>query len=338
MAEQTIKLGDIIGLEIPANKKWTCLAKTKQQRRCQHVVATSKCDKARAILQHKMTFQESEHDLIGFHIKQLVNLLFHNGIQHPNIKGQMKEQETKWLDLWRAELKHRAESNGSAADVDEPEQFPSEGAMTQYHEPDAIAQLPANVGYPTLPLETSQVPTDTSFHTTAIASYLNRTVTLDITEDVSDQRAEVATASQPSVVGYDGPLAPNQTSSHESLGLTVFFSPNQLEMINIILHFGLQLCAFFQIQYGTFISRDGAGNKRTESRLRFKLIFGMDLTLSEILTSPWAIFPLFVALGQFMYVLIGPWSSFMLFLFVALVGSCWTGTQDKAVVRRTERV
>ncbi|KAJ5557023.1 hypothetical protein N7494_000938 [Penicillium frequentans] len=336
MAEQTIKLGEVIGLEIPANETWTCLAKTQQQCRCQHVVATSRRDEAIRILQHKMTFRESEHDLIESYMKQLVTLLFNTN--HPDIEHQKSEQETKWLDLWRTELKNRMERHENAIEHDEPEKFPSEGAITQEHEPHAIAQIPAIVPYPTLPLETSQMPTDASVHTTAISSYLNRTVTLDITEDVSDQTAEVATASQPSIVGYDAPLAPNQTSSHDNLGLSVFFSPNQLEMINIILHFGLQLCALFQIQYGTLVSRDVAGNKRTESFLRFKLIFGVDFTVSEILTSPWAIFPLFAVLGQLMYILIGPWSSLMLFLFVALVGSCWTGTQDKAVVRRTERV
>ncbi|KAJ5889627.1 hypothetical protein N7504_010437 [Penicillium tannophilum] len=330
MAEQTIKLGEIIGLEIPANETWTCLAKTKQQGRCQHVVATSRRDEAITILQHKMTFRESEHDLIESYMKQLVNLLFN--ANHPDIEHQKSEQETKWLDLWRTELENRVESHESAIELGEPESFTSEGAIAQDHEPHAIAQIPAIVPYPTLPLENLQVPTDAPVHTTAIASYLNRTATLDITENVSDRMAEVATASQPSVVGYDAPLASNQTSSHKNLELSVFFSPNQLEMINIILRFGLQLCAFFQIQYGTFISRDGAGNKRTESFLRFKLIFGVEFTLSEILTSPWAMFPLLVALGQLMYILIGPWSSLMLFMFVALVGSCWTGTQDKAVV------
>ncbi|KAJ6002980.1 hypothetical protein N7451_005527 [Penicillium sp. IBT 35674x] len=335
MAEQTIKLGEIIGLEIPADEKWTCLAKTPQQRRCQHVVATSRRDEARTILQYKMTFRESEHDLIGFHIKQLVKLLFNTN--HPDIELQMSEQETKWLDLWRAELEDRVESHESDIEHDAPERFPSE-LVVQEHEPNGIAHIPAIVPYPTLPLETSSEFTDAPVRTTAIASYINRTVTLDITEDVSEQTAKIATASQPGVVGHDAPLAPNHTSSHENLELGVFFSPNQLEMINIILHFGLQLCAFFQVHFGTLITRDGAGNKRAESFLRFKLIFGVKFTLSDIFRTPWVMFPLVIALHQLMYILIGPWSSLMLLLFVALVGSCWTGTQDKAVVRRTERV
>ncbi|KAJ6088515.1 hypothetical protein N7486_009776 [Penicillium sp. IBT 16267x] len=282
MAEQAVKLGDIIGLEILVDERWTCLAKPKTQARC-----------------------------------------------------QKSEQERKWLDLWRARLeephvRQRRRSYDSAIALDEPEELPSEAvAMIPSHETYEIAHIPAIVQYPTLPLETPPVPTNAPVRTTDVASYLDRTNTLNIIEDVSDQTAEVVATSQPSVLGHDAPLAPNQTSSPENLGLSVFFSPNQLEVINTIFQFSLQLCAFFQVQYGVFVSRDGAGNKRTESFLQFKLIFGVKFGLSEILTSPWIMFPLAVALGQLMYILIGPWASLMLFLFVALVGSCWTGTKRR---------
>lgn len=351
MAEQAVTLGEIIRLEIPVDGKWTCLAETLKQERCQRPVAKPKRNAARKILQHNMTFQESEHDLIRSRIKELVDLLFHKDNNHPDIERQMSEQETEWLDLWRTELAHRTrlrcQSYDSAIALQDPEQSPSGlVAITADHEPYDIAPIPAPipaptaavVRYPTLPVEPTPVPTNALVSTTAMAPYLNRTSTLVTMEDISDQAAEAATASLPSVVGYDAPLAPNQTSPHENLGLSVFFSPNQLEMINIILQVGLQLCAFFQIQYGNFISHDRAGNKRTESFLRFKLMFAVDFTLSEILTSPWVMFPLAAALGQLMYILIGPWLALMLFLFVALVGSCWTGTTEKAIVRRAERV
>lgn len=360
MAQQTVKLGEIIGLEIPVDGKWTCLAKTQPRERCRqavaktcpakaqkqelcrHPVAKDRRDAAREILQHEMTFQESEHDDIRAHIKKLVDLLFHKNI-HPDIECQMSEQETKWLDLWRTALENRtrppSQSYDSAVALEDHEQFPSEPAtMTADHAAHEITEAPATITYPTLPIESPPVPTDGPVCTTVIASCLNRTITLDTKENISDQTGEVSTTSQLSVLGHDAPLALNQTSSHGNLGLSVFFSPNQLEMINMILHFGLQLCAFFQIQNATFISRDSTGNKRIESIFRFRLMFGVEFTLSGILTSPWVMFPLAATLGQLLYMMMGPWSSSTLFLAVAFIGSRWMGTKEKAIVRKAERV
>ncbi|KAJ5657564.1 uncharacterized protein N7484_001213 [Penicillium longicatenatum] len=341
MTEQTVKLGDIIGLEIPVNGKWTCLAKTRKQERCQHPVAMSKCKDACNILQHKMTFQMTERDLIQTHIKKLVELLFLKGCKHSDIEDQMSEQLTKWLDLWLAELeepsvRQRHQSYDSAIALDEPEQSEPE-AIVPDHRPHVITHIPATILYPTLPLETSPVSTNAPFLSTAEPIYLNRTISLNSTENVSGQMTEIAKTSQSHVLEHDAPLRPNQTSSHENMGLGVIFSPNQLGVINIILQIGLQFCAFFQIQQGSIISRDGPGNKRSESFLRFKLIFGAEFIPSKILTTPWVMIPLVISLSQIMYILIGPWLSFMLFVFVALVGSCSSETMEKAVVRRTER-
>ncbi|KAJ5623033.1 hypothetical protein N7490_011638 [Penicillium lividum] len=331
MQPQIIKLGDILGITIAKNGDQKCLAKTLKGDQCGHPLARNKCDLADDILQHKMSFLESEHDLILKNIKSLVDLLFHN---HRTIVRQKSEQEKKWLNLWREEHKARQlHPEETMTGVDGPEQTQSESLETiPDYEENKPTHIPAIIRYPTLPLDNPSVPvpTNASLCTTAIDSSLNgfnHTTTMNSIEDVSHLISPIA-AIEPDVLEHDVQLATKETSSRESAGISVFFSPNQLAAINMILQYALQLCAFFRVQYGTFVSRDGAGNTRTESFLRCQLSFCVKLRLSMLHVSPWVKFPLVIALGQVMYMLTGPWLSMVLSLFVTWVVQRWSDTQE----------
>ncbi|KAJ5769039.1 hypothetical protein N7520_003598 [Penicillium odoratum] len=334
MPPQIIKLGDILGITIAKNGAQNCLAKTSKEDQCRRRLARSKCDLADDILQHKMSFLESEHDLILKNIKSLVDLLFIDNHHPPTIVLQKSEQEQKWLDLWREEHQaHQLHPEEKMTGADGPEQPQSESLETiSDNEENETTHIPAIIRYPTLPLETppGPVPTNASLHTTAIYSPLNpfnHTTAINPTEEVSHQISPIA-ATEPDVLEHDVQLATKEASSRESLGMSVFFSPNQLAAINMILQYALQLCAFFRVQYGTFLSRDGAGNTRTESFLQCQLNFCVRLRILRLQVSPWVTFPLFIAFGQAMYMLTGSWLSMVLSLFVTLVAQRWSDTQE----------
>ncbi|KAJ5919100.1 hypothetical protein N7466_010043 [Penicillium verhagenii] len=279
-----------------------------------------------------MTFLESEHDHVKYSIKELVELLFHSNV-HPNIATQKSNKESEWRGLWRAKLReHQARrlqnSQDNVLDVDEAESFPSESIPSSTNHGDhEMAPNPAITRYPTLPLENPPVPANTPART-GIHAYLNPASTFDIVEDVRNQVAEISTTQNS--LENDAQLAPNQPLENMALG--VFFSPNQFKALKTVLQFGLQLCALLQVQFGTMISVDGAGNKRKESFLRFKLICGVKFDPSNICISPRVMIILAIALGQLMYILLGPRLSLVLFLIVTLVGSCRTGKKEKIVI------
>ncbi|KAJ5946152.1 hypothetical protein N7454_002991 [Penicillium verhagenii] len=334
MAEQIINLGDVLRVKIAETGIQKCLAKTTTNNQCNHRLAKKRCEEARKLLEHQMTFLESEHDHIKYSIKELVDLLFHSN-NHPNIATQMSEMESEWCGLWQAKLReHQARrlpnSQASALDDDEVESFPSESIpITSNHGDYEMTLIPAIIRYPTLPLEIPPVPTNTPART-GIHAYLNPTSTFDIVENVvRNQVAEITTTQRS--LDHDAQLAPNQPLDNMTLG--VFFSPNQLKALKTVLQFGLQLCALLQVQFGTMISLDGAGNERKESFLRFKLICGVKFDPSNLSISPRVRIVLAIALGQLMYIMFGPRLSLVFFLIVTLVRSCRPGKKEKIVIK-----
>ncbi|KAJ5722227.1 hypothetical protein N7488_000262 [Penicillium malachiteum] len=290
-----MKLADVLNFDIDKDQRVTCLAKTKQNTQCAHPVALKSSNKAHEILQHVMTFQEREHDLIERSIKELSELLIHGVKKHANSEVQKEERRAEWLRMWYARMN---ETRNQQSHEDTRESTSEELDFLEHGLQETAAAPPvtqhAGVASEPLPLATEGHPEPTRFQLSSI---------LETIEDSSHALATIPLAPSHHVQ-EETRIVPDQSQFvSESPALSVFMTPNQKVMVDSVIQYLLQFCFAFQIQFGPSIE--------------FKLLAGVRIPLPSFRDSLYLIIPVIFLFSQVMNIFLGP----ILGLFLVFLGS-----------------
>ncbi|KAJ5263395.1 hypothetical protein N7478_011000 [Penicillium angulare] len=342
MSRTTLRLGDVLCINIPEHEPMRCLAKIYRIKKnvvfavkCQNQIARKNSRTAHRILQHKMSFRDEEHDVIEKSIAELVDLLIHGNWKHNDSQTQKENLHQKWLDLWHARIQRHREMRqieASILDLDianRPEYEPETDVSKIEDHIHEITHVPAIIQYPTLQLEPGEKSTHE--HNEIVNTFFSTrdTTGTDVMEHKKCPIKKLRVPSFSDITSDDGQLPSQVSLSTENLGLDVSLSTNQQHMINYIISTIWRLCAVFQLQHDTILSRDDAGNPQEQSIIQFKMLLGARFPLPRFQDVSHIIIPFTYVLSQFMCIFLGPSLSFTLVFVAALGGWCWSVVRPK---------
>ncbi|KAJ5611939.1 hypothetical protein N7528_009044 [Penicillium herquei] len=303
MAQVTMNLSDVLNFNIDKDQHVTCLAKTKQNTQCAHPVAMKSSNKAHEILQHVMTFQEREHDLIEKSIKELSDLLIHGVKKHANSEVQKEERRAEWLRMWHTRMNEirNQQSHEDASTADEFDFLEHELQETPVVSP--VTQHAVLAPEP-LSLAPEARPEPAQFQLASI---------LGTVEDSSRALATIPLAPSHNFQEETRVVSNQSQSFSKSSALSVFMTPNQQVMVDTVIQYLFQCCLAFQIRFG--------------SSIEFKLLAGVRLPLPSFRASLYLIFPIIFLFSQVMNIFLGP----ILGLFLVFLGSlgAWYSVRPK---------
>ncbi|KAJ5737105.1 uncharacterized protein N7483_002230 [Penicillium malachiteum] len=293
-----MKLSDVLNFDIARDQRVTCFAKTMKDTQCANPVARKDSNKAHDILQHVMTFQDWEHDLIENYIQELSDLLIHGEMKHANSEFQKQGRRTEWLRMWHTQLD---ENQQLREEIQENTPNDLDSLGNGLHEAAFVPPITQHAGIP-------PEPSPLAIQARTEPAQFQFTSILETVEDSS--HALGTTPPAPSHhIQEDIQIVPDQPQLFsESLVPSAFMTANQRVMIETVIKCILQFCLAFQIQLGPSIE--------------FKLLTGMRIPLSSFPSSPYLIFPIIYLCGQVMNILFGPISGLFLVLLVTLGAWC----------------
>ncbi|KAJ5709732.1 hypothetical protein N7493_010023 [Penicillium malachiteum] len=296
MSQATMKLSDVLNFNIEKDHCVTCLARTKKNTQCTHPVALKSSNKAHELLQHVMTFQEREHDLIEEHIKELSDLLIHGVTKHANSEEQKRERRAEWRRMWHTRMNETRnqqfhEDTLAWESTSEELDFLEHGLQ----ETDSVSVTQhAGIASEPLSLATEARPEPAQFQFASI---------LETMEDSSHALAMIPPGPFHPVQEETRIVSDQSQFSPESPALSVFMTPNQQIMVETVIQYLLQFCLAFQIQFG--------------SSIEFKLLAGVRIPLPSFRNSLYLIVPIIFLFSQVMNIFLGP----ILGLFLIFLGS-----------------
>ncbi|KAJ5100564.1 hypothetical protein N7456_006616 [Penicillium angulare] len=344
MSQTALRLGDVLNIHIPEHEPMRCLAKIYKRKKnevivlkCQNQIARENSKTAHRILQHKVSFRDEEKDFIEDSIAELVDLLIHGDWKHKDSQTQKEKQQRKWLDLWHTQIEKHHDMRQNEVSImvrdvaNQPEYEPEMDVTEIGHHIHEITHTPAIVQYPTLQLEPLEEPAhEHNENRSKVFSTRDIPSSTQFMEHTKCPLKKLPVSSSSDVPSDGGKLTPSQVSvSAENIGLDVFLSTSQRHILNYIISYIWRLCAIFQLQHGTVISRDDAGNPREQSVIQFKMLLGARFPLPRYQDVSHIAIPFTFILSQFMCVFLGPSLSLTLVFVVTLGGWCWSGARPK---------